>query len=49
LQGGHFISDVLFAGWLMWAVTVMARETWLRTALLRRKSLLQPHHGRGPG
>lgn len=42
LQGGHFISDVLFAGWLMWAVTVLVRETWLRTALLRRKSLLQP-------
>jgi membrane-associated PAP2 superfamily phosphatase len=42
LQGGHFISDVLFAGWLMWAVTVLTREAWLRTTLRRRMQRRRP-------
>ena len=37
VQGGHFLSDILFAGWLMWAVTVLVREGWLRTLLWRRR------------
>ena len=43
LQGSHFLSDILFAGWLMWAVTVVVREGWLRAALwgLRRRRLRQ--------
>lgn len=36
VQGGHFLSDILFAGWMMWAVTVLVREGWLRTLLWRR-------------
>jgi len=36
VQGGHFVSDVLFAGWFMWVVTALVREAWLRVALWRR-------------
>lgn len=36
VQGGHFLSDILFAGWLIWAVHVLVREGWLRTLLWRR-------------
>jgi len=36
LQGGHFLSDVLFAGWFMWVVTALVREAWLRVVRWRR-------------
>jgi membrane-associated PAP2 superfamily phosphatase len=36
VQGGHFLSDILFAGWLMWATTALIREIWLRMTLRRR-------------
>jgi lipid A 4'-phosphatase len=36
LQGGHFLSDVLFAGWFMWMVTALVREAWLWVVHWRR-------------
>jgi hypothetical protein len=36
LQGGHFLSDVLFAGWFMWVVTALVREAWLWVVRWRR-------------
>jgi len=38
LQGGHFLSDVLFAGWCMWAVAALVRQVWLRITLRRRQA-----------
>lgn len=43
LQGGHFVSDVLFAGWLMWAVTALVREVWLRSMRWRRLRRSRQH------
>jgi membrane-associated PAP2 superfamily phosphatase len=36
LQGGHFLSDVLFAGWFMWVVTALVRDAWLWVVHWRR-------------
>jgi membrane-associated phospholipid phosphatase len=36
-QGGHFASDVLFAGLIVWACHAGLREAWLRRALQRRR------------
>ena len=36
LQGGHFLSDVMFAGWFMWVVTALVREAWLWVVRWRR-------------
>lgn len=38
MQGGHFLSDVLFSGWLLWACGWLVREAWLwgRVRRLRR-------------
>ena len=30
IQGGHFLSDVLFSGWFIWLVYLLTREVWLR-------------------
>jgi lipid A 4'-phosphatase len=35
-QGGHFASDVVFCGLLMWGTLVLAREVVLRVRLRRR-------------
>ena len=29
-QGGHFLSDVLFAGWTIWLIEQLIRACWLR-------------------
>lgn len=34
-QGGHFVSDVLFAGLVMWACHATVRELWLKVAARR--------------
>lgn len=36
LQGGHFLSDVLFAGLIMWGVATATRAIWLRVARWRQ-------------
>ena len=38
-QGGHFLSDVIFAGWVIWLVYQSIRHTWLHWRLrkLRRR------------
>lgn len=45
VQGGHFLSDVLFAGWFMWLVAAAVREAWLRVAMWRRRR--SPRAGSG--
>lgn len=35
LQGGHFLSDVLFAGLLVWGSALLIRELWLIRGLRR--------------
>ena len=37
-QGGHFLSDVLFSGWVMWLCAALLREAWLRLRLRRRRA-----------
>lgn len=39
LQGGHFLSDVLFAGLIMWGVAMATRAVWLRIVCWRRPPL----------
>jgi hypothetical protein len=34
-QGGHFLSDVVFAGWAVWLTYVLIRQIWLRLRLRR--------------
>jgi lipid A 4'-phosphatase len=29
MQGGHFLSDVIFSGWAVWLIYVLMRQTWL--------------------
>lgn len=36
LQGDHFASDVLCAGLVIWGVSLLMRELWLRRRALRR-------------
>ncbi len=47
VQGGHFVSDVLFAGWLMWGVSALVREGWLRLAVWRLRRPRRPPARRG--
>ncbi len=44
-QGGHFLSDVLFAGWAMWATALVLRQLWLlhRVRQLRARSARSGH------
>ncbi|MDH4391787.1 MAG: phosphatase PAP2 family protein [Aquabacterium sp.] len=37
LQGGHFLSDVLFAGLVIWATTAALRQGWLLARLRRQR------------
>ena len=40
MEGGHFLSDTLFSGWLIWATGWVLREVWLaRKAAARRRRL----------
>lgn len=34
-QGGHFFSDILFAWVMMWGVSLVIRDAWLRARLRR--------------
>ena len=38
MQGGHFLSDVVFSGWVIWLSMQALRAVWLR---LRRRRLQQ--------
>ena len=38
MQGGHFLSDVVFSGWVIWLSMQAIRAVWLR---LRRRRLQQ--------
>ena len=29
MQGGHFLSDVIFSGWAVWLTYLLIRQTWL--------------------
>jgi lipid A 4'-phosphatase len=29
VQGGHFLSDVIFSGWAVWLTYILIRQTWL--------------------
>lgn len=37
VQGGHYLSDILFAGAFIWASCWLIREAWLRVAVWRKK------------
>jgi lipid A 4'-phosphatase len=37
MQGGHFLSDTLFSGWLLWACGWLVREAWLWWVARRRR------------
>ena len=41
VQGAHFLSDTLFAGFAIWATGWIVREAWLRLRALRWKRLRQ--------
>jgi len=47
LQGGHFLSDTLFAGVTIWATGWIVREVWLRRVALRRRALREAATGSG--
>ena len=36
-QGGHFLSDVLFSGVIVWLVCLLLRQAWVRLRLRRRQ------------
>jgi len=38
-QGGHYLSDVVFAGWVIWLVYHAIRHIWLHSLLRRIRSL----------
>lgn len=38
-QGGHFLSDVLFAGWTIWLIEQFIRAVWLRWRCIQLKSI----------
>jgi len=38
LQGGHFLSDVLFAGLLVWGSALLIRQLWLLGGLRRLRA-----------
>jgi lipid A 4'-phosphatase len=35
MQGGHFLSDIIFSGWFMWLTYQLIRYAWLRYRHLR--------------
>jgi membrane-associated PAP2 superfamily phosphatase len=37
MQGGHFLSDTLFSGWLIWACGWLIREAWIAWVARRRR------------
>ncbi len=45
LQGGHFVSDVLFAGLAIWITTAAVRQSWLLARLHQRRQARQRRSG----
>jgi lipid A 4'-phosphatase len=41
-QGGHFLSDVLFAGLVMYFVVQVHRGLWVSMIMLRRRGVEVP-------
>jgi lipid A 4'-phosphatase len=41
MQGGHFLSDVVFSGWVIWLSMQAIRAVWLRRRWRRRQTLKQ--------
>lgn len=37
LQGGHFTSDIVFAGLVIWGVSLLLQQAWARWRLMRRQ------------
>ncbi|MFM7698022.1 MAG: phosphatase PAP2 family protein, partial [Limnohabitans sp.] len=37
MQGGHFLSDIVFSGWFIWLTYQLIRNTWLRYRCVRIK------------
>ena len=35
MQGGHFLSDIIFSGWFMWLTYQLMRNAWLRYRYVR--------------
>jgi len=48
MQGGHFLSDTLFAGVAIWATGWIVRELWLRHVALRWRRLRAGRTARRP-
>ena len=47
MQGGHFLSDVVFSGWVIWLSMQGIRFVWLRWRL-RRRQLFAPSDSTTP-
>lgn len=39
MQGGHFASDIVFAGLLIWGLALLVRQAWVRWRWRRRSRL----------
>jgi len=42
LQGGHFLSDVVFSGWFIWLTYWLIRSVWIRWRWFQVHRLHQP-------
>jgi hypothetical protein len=49
LQGGHFASDVLFAGLFIWGVAQLLRQALLHARLRRWRRTGSPHEPASEG
>lgn len=45
MQGGHFLSDTLFSGWVVWGCGWVVREAWLWRVARRRRALREAAAG----
>ena len=45
MQGGHYLSDVVFSGWFIWLTHALIREAWLR---LRAARIQKIRHSMSP-
>jgi len=44
LQGGHFLSDVVFSGWFIWLTYWLIRSVWIRWRWYQIHRLHQPQN-----
>ncbi len=44
LQGGHFLSDVVFSGWFIWLTYWLIRSVWIRWRWYQVHRLHQPQN-----